>query len=80
MGSNPITRSILTSNLFIAEVAELVDATDLKSVGLLARVGSTPAFGTKVSGTKCRPECNEGSQKAVRGCFLFDFSFYSMLH
>lgn len=49
MGSNPITRSILTSNLFIAEVAELVDATDLKSVGLLARVGSTPAFGTKVN-------------------------------
>ena len=36
-----------------AEVAELVDATDLKSVGRIGRAGSSPALGTNL---KTKPE------------------------
>ena len=36
---------IITMINFRAEVAELVDASDLKSDGLLARAGSSPALG-----------------------------------
>lgn len=34
--------------MFLARVAELVDATDLKSVDLSGRVGSSPTPGTKL--------------------------------
>ncbi len=58
-GSSPLRFSVETrrgrgSNfnnivdyVLYAEVAELVDATDLKFVGLSARAGSIPALGTK---------------------------------
>ena len=39
---------------FRAEVAELVDARDLKSLGPLDRVGSSPTFGTLFSRWKRR--------------------------
>ena len=32
----------------LARVAELVDATDLKSVGRIGRAGSSPALGTNL--------------------------------
>ncbi len=34
-------------HLMFAEVAELADARDLKSLGDILRAGSSPAFGTK---------------------------------
>ena len=40
-GSTPVSRSI-------ARVAELVDARDLKSLGIFYRAGSSPASGTTI--------------------------------
>ena len=37
----------LKKDLFYAEVVELVDTRDLKSLGRLDRAGSSPALGTK---------------------------------
>ena len=49
-GSNPADASFRHSTLFfasdLARVVELVDTTDLKSVGCISRAGSSPAPGT----------------------------------
>ena len=46
-GSNPADASILfNNNILVAWVVELVDTTDLKSVGCISRAGSSPAPGT----------------------------------
>ncbi len=44
-GSIPVSRSIFFVPIF-ARVAELVDARDLKSLGVFLRAGSSPASGT----------------------------------
>ena len=49
-GSNPADASFRHSTLYfasdLARVVELVDTTDLKSVGCISRAGSSPAPGT----------------------------------
>ena len=46
------------TNAYYAGVAELADATDSKSVGLITRAGSTPATGTEPGGDSVTPVLN----------------------
>ena len=50
-GSNPADASFRHSTIYfssdLARVVELVDTTDLKSVGCISRAGSSPAPGTE---------------------------------
>ena len=78
-GSNPADASFRHSTLYfasdLARVVELVDTTDLKSVGCISRAGSSPAPGTPRE--KALLQCLYLFQPVVSHCQILpnDYAF-----
>ena len=66
-------------HLLFAEVAELADARDLKSLGDYLRAGSSPAFGTQVKSWQSITYENQAKHKApvdTAGALLYLYLFF----